>query len=274
MTSTTSGSDTAAGGAGSPRALFAVSVLIYAAAAWVMVLLHETSHAVAALLFGGRPVLRPSSVDADLSHDQGIVVALTGPFFSLVLGLALVALQRARPGLGGRRGLRLFLMWFTLFNVYEFVGYLMTAPFLRSGDIRSSLDAMGAPGWVSWLVFVVGVAGWVALGRYATQLLLEAAGPDRPDMLVRLRFLGIFTWFAATALLLVLEGFFDGFKGYAVWATVAAGSYVCWVLPFLKRVRPRPVEPVRTPSPWLPLAAVAVLFVVQLVWLTPGVRLG
>jgi hypothetical protein len=259
---------------GSPAALLAVSVLIYSAALWVMILLHETSHAVAAYLYGARPVLHATSVEENLPTREGVVVALTGPVFSLLLGVVMVALQRGRPGLGGRGGARLFLLWFTLFNLYEFVGYLMTAPFLHQGDIRSSLDRLDAPVWVSWLVFVVGVAGWVALGRYATKLLLEAAGPDRPDMLVRLRFLGIMTWFAATALLLVLDGIVSGFQTYSVWATAAAGSYVCWVLPFLRRVHPRAVPAVRTPSPWLPLAAVALLFVVQLVWFAPGIRLG
>lgn len=255
-------------------ALLGVSVLIYAAALWTMILLHESSHAVAALAFGARPVLHATSVEEHLPTHEGVVVALTGPVFSLAVGLVLVALQRARPGLGGRGGGRLFLLWFTLFNLYEFVGYLMTAPFLRSGDIRSSLDRLGAPVAVSWLAALLGLAGWVLLGRYATRLLLEAAGPDRPETLPRLRFLGIFTWFAGTALLLVLDALVEGFKGYSVWATAAAGSYVCWVLPFLRRVRPRAVPPVRTPSLWLPLLAVVVLFAVQLLWFAPGIRLG
>ncbi len=251
------------------------SALVYAAAFWVMAVLHELSHALAARALGARPVVYPTSVESTLTGSTPQAVeALVGPVFSLALGLLLLSFQVARPGLGGQGMWRLFLLWLTLFNLYEFAGYLMTAPFFGAGDVRRGLDLLGVPSWLAWVAFGLGLAGWLGLGRLATQLLLEAAGSTQPDSLARLRALGIFTWFAGTVVLLLGQLALTGLPAYAVWVIVGAGSYTCLVLAFLRRTRPRPAAPVGTPAPWACAVLLALVFAVQRIWLTPGLPIG
>ena len=260
-----------------PGWLLIGSSLAFAVAFSAMTLLHELAPGVAAVLLGYPATVHATHADATpVGAADAVTIALAGPFFSLALGLVLLLAVRFRPDLGGRGAGRLFSIWFVLLNLYEFIGYLMTAPFLTNGDIHQAVALLGWPVRVDWLVAAAGLVGWVALGRLATLLLLEAAGPDRADMLVRLRMLGIFSWFAGVILVLLGSLALGDLAGYAVWATVGAGSYVSLVLIFLHRVHPRTATPVRaTPA----VAAVLVVLLVlalaaDRVWFQPGVHLG
>jgi hypothetical protein len=260
-----------------PWWLLVGSSLAFALAFFAMTLVHEFAHGVAAVLLGYAATVHATSADSTpIGVADAVMIAMAGPVFSLALGLVLLLTVRLRPGLGGRGVGRLFLVWFVLQNLYEFVGYLMTAPFLAIGDIHQTVELLGWPVWVDWLVAVVGLVGWVGLGRVATLLLLEAAGPERADVLVRLRMLGIFSWFAGVVLVLLGTLALGALAEYSVWAAAGAGSYVSLVVVLLRRVHPRAASHVHvTPAG----AAVTVMMLVLLVaaervWFLPGVHLG
>ena len=249
----------------------------FALAFFAMTLVHEFAHGVAAVLLGYSVTVHATSADSTpIGVNDVVTIAMAGPVFSLLIGLLLLLAVHLRPSLGGRGVGRLFLIWFVLQNLYEFVGYLMTAPFLEIGDIHHSVELLGWPFWVNWLVAAAGLVCWVALGRVATLLLLEAAGPESVGALVRLRMLGIFSWFAGVALVLLGTLAVGALAEYAVWAAAGAGSYVSLVLVFLHRVHPRPAPPVHvTPAAAaVIIVMLAVLVVAQRVWFLPGVHLG
>ena len=260
-----------------PWWLLVGSSLAFAVAFFAMTLVHEFAHGVAAVLLGYPSTVHATSTDSTpIGVGDAVTIAMAGPVFSLALGVVLLVAFRLRPGLGGWGVGRLFLVWFVLLNLYEFIGYLMTAPFLTVGDIHQAVELLGWPVWVDWVLAVVGLVGWVALGRLATLLLLEAAGPERADVLVRLRMLGIFSWFAGVVLVLLGTLAEGALAGYSVWAAAGAGSYVSLVLVFLHRVHPRAASRVHaTPAVAAVLVVLLMLLVAaERVWFLPGVHLG
>lgn len=137
------------------------SALLNAAVAFVLAamvnsLLHELAHAAAGLAQGLTPTVTPFSVDyrPDPTAGQEIVLALAGPVWSLVMGLALMAVARS----WGTGFVRLFWLWLAFMGVMNFAGYLLIAPFVTAGDTARALTLVGAPGWVFVLVAVVGAA--------------------------------------------------------------------------------------------------------------------
>ena len=60
----------------------------------------------------------------------------------------------------------------------NFFGYLLTTPFVSSGDLGKVAVLLALPPALTWAVFSVGVAGVLAVGAGATRPLLElASGP-------------------------------------------------------------------------------------------------
>ena len=81
------------------RSLFINSTVAFALAALVMIMIHESGHALAAILFGLHPVVRPFSVDYATATDvQNIITALTGPLVSLVSGALILAIAQVGRG--------------------------------------------------------------------------------------------------------------------------------------------------------------------------------
>jgi hypothetical protein len=73
------------------------STLAFLVAASATILLHETSHAVAGITLGAHAIQSPFDVEyrLDLTSNQQVITALTGPIFSLVTGLCFLV------GIGG-----------------------------------------------------------------------------------------------------------------------------------------------------------------------------
>ena len=86
-------------GPATPR-LWIVSAAALALAVMVSTVLHEASHAVAGLLSGARDVtLFGYQVTYAEPHPHPVLTALTGPLFSLLLGLVVIA-TTGRAGRG------------------------------------------------------------------------------------------------------------------------------------------------------------------------------
>jgi hypothetical protein len=210
------------------------STVAFALAALVMIMIHESGHALVAISFGLHPIVRPFSVDyAAATNAQNIATDLAGPLVSLLSGWLILATVR-----GGRGFWGLFWLWLGLQSVQEFSGYLTTAPFGGVGDIGDALHTLNAPLWVGYASFVVGLAGTFLLGRVAALRFLSFTDPALaiPN---QMRCVGLFAWLAGVLLTLILSiGSFDAsagiFEGFGV---LALGIYLTTVRYYLPRVK-------------------------------------
>ncbi len=231
----------------------------FALATLVVVTLHELAHGVAGVALGGEPVVYGFSVDQSTAGAATrILTAMAGPAFSLVSGLALLAVRPRGSGFWS-----LARLWTGLLSVQEFAGYLITGPFAGVGDVGSALAAGRAPAWLGWLGFVVGWALTYLLGRTATRCLSALTSPDGDPYPVQLRQLGLFAWFAGAALAVVLSLGLLGAGGaeplvvlFEAFGVVSSGIFLVFVRLFMASAA---AEPRTGSAPALPVVGVVVL---------------
>jgi hypothetical protein len=208
-----------------------------------MFLLHETAHSLASLALGLRAVQYPPAVDT-LPAPTGAVdatIALAGPIFSLVSGLILIAVLPRRAG----SWWLLLATWFGYVSVMEFVGYLMTTPFGSTGDIGHAFAALGWPDVASWVAFVLGGIGMVALARsFSTRAVRWTRD------LYEIRAFTVWTWLFGGLAIAALEAVFltlmeTDIDGAAIvlvmMATFAVGSFA----PLVDELLPQGICPDR-----------------------------
>lgn len=247
------------------------SVVAFVAVLFLSITLHEFAHGIVALALGATPTVYAGHEDhAPLSAAREVLVALAGPGFSLVSGVAVLALPRSRRDFG-----RLFQTWFGVISAQNFFGYLTTGPFVSYGDIGEVLHLTAAPAPVYVLVFVTGAAGTVLLGRILTARLLELTDNAAPDRAAQLRQLAFFAWICGGAVALLLSIQSDVFSPYRVFealGVVAAGVPAAMARFFMRRLT---VEGLGFEGgvPWAGIVLVALLAVLRLTVLTHGVRL-
>src|SRR5690606_10247914 len=119
------------------------SAVLYIIAFLATTMIHELGHAITGKFLGSDPVLYHNYV-AHLSPDnisttQGVVIALAGPILSLLQGLlATMAYLKAKM-----QGFKtLFLLWFAVLGLNNFLGYMMTGFLFRQGDIDKSFQLL------------------------------------------------------------------------------------------------------------------------------------
>lgn len=177
------------------------SAVAFALAVLVAITLHELAHAVVGVLQGRSPELFAFSVDQGPGTEaQRLTTALAGPLFSLVSGLAMLAIPlRGLPPFW-----RLAWLWLGLASVQSFNGYLITGPLVTDGDIGNAWQLLDVPGLLSWLGFVVGWVLTFLLGRHAAGRFGELL--DEPERVrTDLPVMAIYGWLVGTALALVLS---------------------------------------------------------------------
>jgi hypothetical protein len=129
-------------------------------------ILHELGHAMAGLIFNSSPVLHHNYVhhltSGSLSANQQIIIALAGPLTSLLLGFAAgwIFLRINKFNLQ-----TLFLLWFCIFGLNNFLGYVMTAPLFSEGDI-SKIYQLTDASLTMQLIAAVFSAGFLLLIAY------------------------------------------------------------------------------------------------------------
>lgn len=141
----------------------------YTAAFLLTVVVHELGHALMSKLLGGQPVLHNTYVDNRNQHLPVIreaAIALAGPLVSLVQGgLLLGWVWRGRP----RGDAGLFKLYLGLFGIINFLGYVLTGPFVPYGDIGRAEALAHLPGWAAVVLAVLAGVG--------LHLLVTRAGP-------------------------------------------------------------------------------------------------
>lgn len=135
------------------------SAVLYVAAFLVTTMIHELGHALSGMFFGSDPVLHHNYVEhlspENITRTQNVVTALAGPILSLLQGvLAGTAYLRAK----NHKLTTLFLLWFSILGLNNFLGYMMTGFLFQQGDIGKVFLILEVP-----LFTQIGIAVLAAL---------------------------------------------------------------------------------------------------------------
>ncbi len=113
------------------------STLCYVIAFLATTILHELAHALVGKIFSSAPVMHHNFVvhyNFDvLMVNEKVLINLAGPLISLLQGLLFgwIFLKTRKRGL-----FELFMLWFAVLGLFNFIGYVFSAPFFNAGDIR------------------------------------------------------------------------------------------------------------------------------------------
>ena len=117
------------------------SVLIYVIAFLLTTIFHELAHAVAGSIKGSDPVLHHNYVEhfskEGLPIYDRVFITLAGPFVSLLQGLVAGAFYLKSQQ---KRTFDLFLLWFAVLGLNNALGYVMTGPVFKAGDIGEAYE--------------------------------------------------------------------------------------------------------------------------------------
>ena len=177
------------------------SAVAYSTASLITVTLHEFGHGLAARLYGLHPtIFGLHEEDIAASPARIAVIAAAGPVVSLGLGLIFLAIHKR---LRGQSFIRYLTLWLGLLGVAVFMGYLMTSPFYKSGDVFKALASFNlASPFFLGLSLLFGAIGIIQLGRIGLPLLLALTNslqPLRPQMMA----LGVLAWVLGSILVLL-----------------------------------------------------------------------
>jgi hypothetical protein len=147
----------------------------------VTLIFHEFGHGLTARFVSG---LHPTVYglhedDIASSHTAIGVIASAGPLIGLLVGLIfLFVIHTRQMGQGFGRYLTL---WLGVLGVTAFFGYLLTAPFYASGDVRVVLASLGLTSPIfSWISFAFGVVGIIQTARLTMPYFVRLTNRDLP----------------------------------------------------------------------------------------------
>lgn len=180
-----------------------------------MILAHESSHAVSAVLQGHVPVQFPDMVNVrgSLSDAERATMAMTGPLFSLVSGIVLAIIDRFAKPFAAAPFWRLVWLWFVFSSIAEGTNYFAVAGVLGSGDTATAFRLCHAPGWVFIASSVVGIAALFAVACF-----FSAVMTDMCATLADKRVLAVWSWLYSTISVVVLT------LGYALLTRADLGN--------------------------------------------------
>lgn len=130
------------------------SILIAISTSLISIILHESAHYLIAEYFNLNPELHHNYVRPliEPSEKQLMLIALAGPTFSLIIGLIILFISKKliKPSL-----LKLFLLWFGMSNILNFLGYMLIAPFIKDGDTGRVFNYFKIPFPISIIIAVI-----------------------------------------------------------------------------------------------------------------------
>lgn len=174
------------------------SALAFVLAGMLATTTHEAAHFAMALVLHEKPTMFPIFVNVadNVSLSHLILIAATGPLFSLVSGLLIIVLTREWAG----GFVRLCWLWFGFLSAQIGFGYFFAAVISQTGDTGFVLAALHAPWYVFALVFLIGAGGsWVILPRLFTRRVSPLV-PDKQAF----NQVGMYPWLLGTGVLLVV----------------------------------------------------------------------
>ena len=130
------------------------SILIAISTSLISIILHESAHYLIAEYFNLNPELHHNYVRPliEPSEKQLMLIALAGPTFSLIIGIIIlfISIKLIKPSL-----MKLFLLWFGMSNILNFLGYMLIAPFIKDGDTGRVFDYFKIPFFISIIIAVI-----------------------------------------------------------------------------------------------------------------------
>ncbi len=258
-----------------PRStLIRTGVVAFVTGATIMILLHESSHAVAGALLGYGPTQLPFAIDYTPEPPAAAraLTAITGPVFSLVTGFGLYAVDRAVRPFRARPYARLVWLWTVFASLQEGFGYFLIAGIAPAGDTAQAFTLWGLPVGAFVAASFVGVGGLFLTARLFADPVVELSSSitDR-------RALSVWPWLYGTLGLVLLTGLYvlvgpqvgPGDVATVMAGAVAVGVYAPMSMMF-RRGQVGATESPRLPAhPTAGYVLLAALVVVNLV-LTRG----
>lgn len=183
--------------------LILASSLALVIGATIMILLHETAHAIAGAVMGHHPLQLPFAVDYGPlpPAEDHVISLLVAPAFSLISGLVGVAID-ARYELFTRRPFwRLVWLWTLFTSIQEGFGYLQISGLFQAGDTAQAFELLDAP--PSWYI-VATTVGWICLPLTAWMFagrIRSMASSDRDK-----RAIAVWPWMIGTGVFVALMG--------------------------------------------------------------------
>ena len=200
--------------------------LAFVIGATIMILLHETGHAVMGALLGYHPQQLPFGVDYTPAPppEPHVLTLLAGPVFSFVTGVIGVIVDRALTPFRDRPFWRLVWLWTIFTSIQEGLGYLQVTALMPAGDTAQAFTLLGLP---PGAFIAATVIGWLGLPLTAWAFAapireLAASDRDRTAMAVWAWLLGTGVLLALMALYVVLSPIDDSGAVTAVLAGAAA----------------------------------------------------
>ncbi|GAA3703414.1 hypothetical protein GCM10022204_20790 [Microlunatus aurantiacus] len=249
-------------------------VVAFVTGATIMILLHETSHAVAGALQGYGPTQLPFAVGYTPEPPAGAaaLTAIAGPLFSIVSGLLLYGIDRVVRPLRARPYWRLVWLWTVFASLQEGFGYFMIAGLVPAGDTARAFTLWGLPTWMFFAATAFGVGGLFLTARLFADPVIELSSSitDR-------RAISVWPWLYGTIGLVLLMGLYvvasppvgAGDVVAVMAGAVAVGVYAPMSMMF-RSGRVAAADPPQVPThPRAGYALLAVLVVINLV-LTRG----
>jgi hypothetical protein len=260
-----------------PAQVALFSLVIYVLTFLVTTMLHELAHAITSVALGGRPTLHHVFVrHRGLSGGPRALVAGAGPIFSLIQGLACVA---ALPYAGGEPSAAgLALLWLALHGLVNFFGYLITTPFVPSGDLGKVAAYLGLTSAGRWGLFVAGLLATAWIGEWAAEPLLgfvvdPAATLDAGARTTHVLAIGVAPWIVGSVVIGAASRPAPHWISYVYPAS--AGFFLLVTLGRVRELMPAPpAAPLWIDAPlWPWLLALAGVLVIFRRLLVPGVDL-
>ncbi len=128
------------------------STVLYITAFLATTMLHESFHALFGILFESHPVLHHNYVEhltsETLTTSQNIAIALAGPLIGLTQGIvaAAVFFRMKKYDL-----LQMFIAWVSILGFNNVIGYVLTGPLFKAGDIGKAYHILDTPLWLQIL---------------------------------------------------------------------------------------------------------------------------
>lgn len=261
----------------SPRTLLVNNLVAALIASAVMVFVHELAHLVTGLVLGYPGELYAFGVNhgGDPSATDEAVMALAGPAFSLVTGVAMALWTPLR-----RRAdfAHLLWLWFAFTSIQEGVTYLCLTPF-GAGDTGYAASLLGIPVALQFVAMAVGIGGMFANARAFAPHMARHAGADPASRNAMTLFPWLYGMIASVALSFVYLSISPADIGAGDQiAIMAAGTSTLVFAPmaniFRRQVADVPYEPLTLkPRPTVGIVVLALLIVGN-VLLSFGLQVG